>query len=253
MSGRFNRSSTALARAGDKTRGDESDSGCPPLEVRRGVIADGCGRGAATQSAADPYLGQARDDQPYQASDGRSLHPALAQALFVHRQRLVSSIAAWVGAVDAEDVFQEACLKAIEKGVGLRHWDSAPAWLERVVRHAAIDYARHADAERRMCVAFDQDPTQGPDAAQLHSHHSTCRCGLALVSTLRASYADILRRVDVADESIGDVAVTLRMSPNSIRVRLHRARAALRARWFELCGPCAQRGGRPCSCEHERS
>lgn len=252
MGGQFNRSLPALVRAGGMAHGDGSDSSGASLAGRSAVTTDRCEKGSARQSASDRHLALPRPDKP-QASADRSVHLSVAQAMFAHRQRLVCSLAAWLGAADAEDVFQEACLKAIERGGSLRRSESAPAWFDRIVRHAAIDYVRHADAERRVRVAFDLDPTQGPDPARPHSYQSACRCGLALVSTLRAPYADVLRRVDLEEEPIAVVAATLRMSANSIRVRLHRARSALRARLLELCGPCAQRGGRSCSCDDESS
>jgi RNA polymerase sigma-70 factor (ECF subfamily) len=84
-------------------------------------------------------------------------------------------------------------------------------------------------------------------------HEAICRCGLALMSTLRASYAEVLRRVDLEGELIADVAATSGTSPNSIRVRLHRARSALRARLLEFCRLCAERGGRSCDCDDRQT
>ncbi len=252
MSGQFNRSVQALARAGGMGPGDGSDSGGTSVAGRSAVTADNFEKGSARQPASNRDLAFPRPDTPHASADG-SVHPAVAHAMFGHRQRLVSSLAAWLGAADAEDVFQDACLKAVERGGSLRRCESAPAWFERIVRRAAIDYVRHADAERRVRVAFDLDPTQGPDPARPHAYHSACRCGLALVSTLRPSYADVLRRVDVEEESISDVAVTLRTSANNIRVRLHRARSEMKTRLLEWCGPCAQHGGRSCSCDDKQS
>lgn len=180
----------------------------------------------------------------------RALPPALLQAMLAHRQRLVSSLADWLGTADAEDVLQEACLKALRKGGTLRRRESALVWFERIVRHAAIDHARHADAARRAHAGLAQDPTSGSEVLPpAHLREAICQCGFALMSTLRPQYAEVLRRVDLDGGRIADVAATLGTSPNSIRVRLHRARSVLKARWLAFCGLCIERGGRSCSCE----
>jgi RNA polymerase sigma factor (sigma-70 family) len=194
---------------------------------------------------------QWRTSRPVAAD--QSLPPAVLQAMLAHRQRLTSSLADWLGAAYAEDVLQEACLKALKKGGSLRRRESALVWFERIVRHAAIDHARHADAERRARAALARDPTHGTEVVlPAHLREQICRCGFALLSTLRPEYADVLRRVDLGGERIADVAATFETSPNSVRVRLHRARSALRARWLEFCGLCAQRGGGVCSCDDEQ-
>ncbi|MDP2603448.1 MAG: RNA polymerase sigma factor [Deltaproteobacteria bacterium] len=198
-----------------------------------------------------------RSDRSERRGDGShdaALPPVVLEVMLAHRHRLISSLADWLGSADAEDVLQEACLKALRKQGSLRRHESALSWFERIVRHTAIDHARHADAERRARTSLAQDPThgaQGVAAAELHE--AICRCGLALMSTLRTSYADVLRRVDLEGERIADVAATSGTSPNSIRVRLHRSRSALRARLLEFCGHCAERGGRSCNCDHRQT
>jgi RNA polymerase sigma-70 factor (ECF subfamily) len=200
-----------------------------------------------------PRAQQRRQPRPDVAAE-RSLPPFVLEVMLAHRQRLISSLADWLGSADAEDVLQEACLKALRNEGSLRRSESALTWFERIVRNAAIDHARHADAEHRARTSLAQDPTNGDQGvAPAELHEAICRCGLALMSTLSASYADVLRRVDLEGELIADVAATSGTSPNSIRVRLHRARSALRARLLEFCGLCAERGGRSCDCDDRQT
>lgn len=179
-----------------------------------------------------------------------SLPPNVLEVILAHRRRLISALADWLGSADAEDVLQEACLKALRNEGSLHRPESALSWFERIVRHTAIDHARRADAQRRARTSLAQDPTYGAQGvAVAELHEAICQCGLALMSTLRTSYADVLRRVDLEEEPIAEVAAASGTSPNSIRVRLHRARSALRARLLEFCGHCAERGGRSCNCD----
>jgi hypothetical protein len=61
-----------------------------------------------------------------------------------------------------------------------------------------------------------------------------------------------VRRVDLEDASIGEVAKELRMTPNGVRVRLHRARADLKRRLFSIYCVCGRQRGLECDCQ-ERS
>jgi RNA polymerase sigma-70 factor (ECF subfamily) len=69
-----------------------------------------------------------------------------------------------------------------------------------------------------------------------------------LVPTLRAEYAEILRRVDLDEEPLSEVARQLGITPNNASVRLHRARRSLRRQLERSCGTCATHGCLDCRC-----
>jgi RNA polymerase sigma-70 factor (ECF subfamily) len=46
-----------------------------------------------------------------------------------------------------------------------------------------------------------------------------------------------------------DVAADLNITPTNVRVRLHRARQALRKALNEFCGRCCKSGFRDCDCK----
>ncbi|MET0349789.1 MAG: sigma-70 family RNA polymerase sigma factor [Rhizobacter sp.] len=56
------------------------------------------------------------------------------------RRRLVRAATRLLGPADAEDVVQDACVRALEAGTD--DLEAAPAWLLTVVRHLAIDRLR---------------------------------------------------------------------------------------------------------------
>ena len=56
-----------------------------------------------------------------------------------------------------------------------------------------------------------------------------CRCVLAQAEQLKPDYAEILRRVIMDGVTVTQVAGELGITPNNAMVRLHRARAALKA------------------------
>jgi RNA polymerase sigma-70 factor (ECF subfamily) len=69
------------------------------------------------------------------------------------------------------------------------------------------------------------------------------------VLTLKPNYADLIRRIDLAGESLPSVAKELRVTTNNLTVRLHRARQALRESLEQACGICSKHGCLNCTCE----
>ncbi|MEP6891867.1 MAG: sigma factor-like helix-turn-helix DNA-binding protein, partial [Nitrospirota bacterium] len=70
-----------------------------------------------------------------------------------------------------------------------------------------------------------------------------------LLPTLRSNYAELIRRVDLEEESPKLVAEELKISPSNLTVRLHRARQALRASLEQSCGICSTHGCLNCTCD----
>jgi DNA-directed RNA polymerase specialized sigma24 family protein len=76
-----------------------------------------------------------------------------------------------------------------------------------------------------------------------------CGCPMTLLASLRPEYAEILRRVDVEDQSLAESAAGLRISTNNAAVRLHRARKALREALLQFCGTDSMRACVDCGCD----
>ncbi len=152
----------------------------------------------------------------------------------------------------AQDLFQQSVLRAVERQSSLQRREGAVAWFLSILRHALVDHLRKHAVEVRGKKAFRQ--------ALIHSGHgkvppfeevseNPCSCAYVLLPTLRPSYAEIIRRIDLDGESSKTVAQDLVMTPNNVRVRLHRARQVLRARLVRFCGPCCERRCRNCRCD----
>jgi RNA polymerase sigma-70 factor (ECF subfamily) len=67
---------------------------------------------------------------------------------------------------------------------------------------------------------------------------------------LKSEYADVLWRADLIGESRQSIAGTLGISESNFRVRLHRARQALRQRLEETCRTCPIHGYLDCECDY---
>jgi RNA polymerase sigma factor (sigma-70 family) len=152
----------------------------------------------------------------------------------------------------AEDLLQQSLLKAVQHYHDVRNDESVMAWFYKILRHTVIDYYRSKAAEAHHQDRFLQDAavlveSQAPPPDEIKP--TVCGCLERLLPGLRPAYAELIRRIDLAEEPLATVARDLKISPNNATVRLHRARQALRASLEEACGVCSTHGCLNCTCE----
>lgn len=177
------------------------------------------------------------------------LPSAVLPVLVENHRRFLGFLKSKVGdEATAEEILQAAFVKGIE-GVGaLQSEESVLAWFYRVLRNAVIDHYRHQGAENRVLMQFAREMPEQISEARVELTGPVCHCIVALLDTLRAEDGDLIRRVDLNDSAVVDVAAENGISAGNARVRLHRARQALRKRVEETCGTCAVHGCMNCSC-----
>jgi RNA polymerase sigma factor (sigma-70 family) len=176
----------------------------------------------------------------------------LVQSLAAGRAKLLAPLIRWLGSrEDAEEVLHEAYVRALRTAGTIRHHHQALPWFQRLLRNAAIDHVRRLGTERRMRARWARDEGLArPFPQELHDW--PCGCIVVALGQIRPSYADLLRRIELNEETVPRVARDLGMTANNIRVRLHRARAALRSRLREVCGPCMDARCLDCDCDPGR-
>lgn len=141
-------------------------------------------------------------------------------ALYARLHRVVHAVAlARVAACDAGDVVQDAFADAWEKLVRLREPAAFPGWLMTIARNRAIDAARR---RRPVDVAADLavDPPPRLEAA----------AALRAIRELPETYRETLMMRLVEGLSGPEIADHTGMSPDSVRVHLHRGMKLLRER-----------------------
>jgi RNA polymerase sigma factor (sigma-70 family) len=145
----------------------------------------------------------------------------------------------------AEDILQAAFVRSIEKADQVRSADSVVAWFYRLLRNAIVDhYRRTSVAGRRV----DPDDAASELAYEPELKGIICACMDRLVPTLKPEYAEVVRRVDLGEEPLADVASSLGITANNAAVRLHRARQGLKKQLERSCGTCATHGCLDCRC-----
>jgi DNA-directed RNA polymerase specialized sigma24 family protein len=144
---------------------------------------------------------------------------ALVEALEARRRQTLVWLVAMVGASEAEDVFQQALLIALERISQLRDTAHASMWFEAIVRRQALDLLR-----RRRTLQVVAEVADGAGGAG-----GPCPCILLHIQQISPEYRELLWLVEVLELGVGEVAHALLLSPTNASMRLARARRVLRA------------------------
>lgn len=173
--------------------------------------------------------------------------PAISDLLH-QRNQFLGFVQRRVGSRDtAEDILQAAYVRAVEQAASIRNHESAVAWFYRILRNAVIDHYRHRSAEDRALALWAKDLAAGkppdPDTREI-----VCGCIEKVLSTLKPSYREILREVELAGSSLESYANATGITPANAAVRVHRARQALKKQLTLVCGCHYVHGCLNCTC-----
>jgi RNA polymerase sigma factor (sigma-70 family) len=169
-------------------------------------------------------------------------------ALLANRERFLHFLESRVGSRhDAEEILQFAFVRSLQKAEEIRESESVIAWFYRLLRNAVVDHYRRNASQQRSLESFAR---QLSDESRVDSdtERVLCECVTALVPTLKPEYAEVIQQVDLQGGELNRVAEGLGITPGNARVRLHRARAALREEVDRTCRMCATHGCVDCTC-----
>jgi RNA polymerase sigma-70 factor (ECF subfamily) len=184
--------------------------------------------------------------------DTQVVTPEIAQVLVDNHRRFLAFLERRVPSREiAEDILQDAFVRGITKAPPLAGSEAITAWFYRVLRNAIVDHYRHAGAEQRAHaqVLAEAEDSVTPSDSELFE--TVCACVRDLVGTLKAEYADSIRRVDLEGASVKDFAAEQGITANNAAVRLHRAHQALKKQVVEVCGTCVEHGCYRCECKRQ--
>jgi len=168
------------------------------------------------------------------------------EVLVGERQRFREFLVRRTGDPDeADDLLQSALLRALRQPPPAENAEGVTRWFYRVLRNALIDRARRRETADHAAAVLAGEPAATEDGALWDA---VCGCVTALADTLPPPYAEIVREVDIAERPVTEVAARLGVTAGNARVRLHRAREALRERVEQFCRTCANHGCLDCTC-----
>jgi len=153
---------------------------------------------------------------------------------------------------DAEDVFQDFCVKVLRNHASINSGERLDAWLGITLRHALTDHYRRRATRNRGVEAFANEvQILAPEAENIDE--PACNCVSAAMQKLDPAHAELLTRLDLQDESRKAVAADLGVSLNALGVRVHRSRTALKTKIAEFCPVCGEGRFMQCDCDHSRN
>lgn len=154
--------------------------------------------------------------------DGRATAELVVRAMPVVRglgRRLTRS------AEEGDALAQEAIVLALQQLERYRGEAAFATWVCSIVVRRHADHARRAGADERLRARLQ--PPAEPDPADVAEHHDTETRLWELVAKLPPGERDAVL-ANAASDSQAEAAQRLGVSLNVLRVRLHRARRALR-------------------------
>lgn len=153
---------------------------------------------------------------------------AFARLLEAEAPRIYRAVLAIVRSPeDAQEVIQDASIRAWRQIGGLRETESWPAWYRRIAVHQAFDRAGRQGRRRLREISLD---SAGDSAGHDPSAGWTDRA--AVMSALRQLSTDdrvLLGLRYGADLAVADVAAALNIPLGTAKSRLHRALGRLAA------------------------
>lgn len=183
------------------------------------------------------------------SSNGAPSSPApIEEQLLGARREFLAFVQRRVSDPDlAEDILQDALLRAVQSVETLRDQDRLVPWFYRILRNAIIDAYRKRDVRQRRTVSLNEELDLPEDPSDADDR-TLCECFRDLIPTLKPEYAEVLEAVELGHESTDAAAGRLGITTNNLKVRRHRARQALRERLEETCRACASHGCLDCTC-----
>jgi RNA polymerase sigma-70 factor (ECF subfamily) len=146
---------------------------------------------------------------------------------------------------EAEDVMQDAYVRAYEH---LRQFEGRSTfitWLTRIAMHEAFARAqrrkRHTSldcdeviADMKLSPASTDNPEKNVANQELHNALETA------ILSLAPKYRSVIMLRDVEEMSTAETADALEISEQTVKVRLHRAHGQIRRALYRQSGACAR-------------
>ncbi|MDF1671149.1 MAG: sigma-70 family RNA polymerase sigma factor [Roseovarius sp.] len=150
---------------------------------------------------------------------------------------------------NAQDAFQDYYLKVIRSARPLQNAKKTDVWLGCTMRNTLIDYHRRPATRKHTEITYAQEVKITANAVKDTQVETSCKCLGAALLDLKPEYSSLLRRAYLDEEPRSRIAVDLGITANSLNVRLHRARRALKSTLESSCPACLAGSFMDCDCE----
>ncbi|HVZ90836.1 MAG TPA: sigma-70 family RNA polymerase sigma factor [Rhizomicrobium sp.] len=132
---------------------------------------------------------------------------------------------------DAEDIVQDAMLRAFRGFDGFRGGDAKP-WLLQIVRNCWRDHAGRARKHEPLGENAESLASGEPDPEAQASRRSEARSLESAIGAIPEEFREVLILREIEDMSYREIAAATGAPIGTVMSRLARARALLRERWL---------------------
>lgn len=181
----------------------------------------------------------------------QSANVDVGQAWHELGHRLRAYVARRVAPTDADDIVQSVMVKLLERR-GEIEAESVRAWLFTVTRNAVAEYYRQRKPTVDLDAFTDVAESEASDPAE-RTIGALTDCLEPMLAALSAADANVLRKVDLENIPQIELAATLGVPLSTLKSRVQRARAKLRAMFDACCAIELGRGGAPIAFERGSS
>jgi RNA polymerase sigma-70 factor (ECF subfamily) len=175
----------------------------------------------------------------------------LQEIFETYQPKILRYLGHLAGEEEAEDLAQEVFIKAIQSLPGFRVESSLSTWLYRIATNCAFDRIRSPTF--RQAARNDSNGDTGDDCdaenggidkialentapvEQQLVKKEMGKCILSYVDRLPEAYRTVLLLSDLEELSNKEIAEILELTLDSVKIRLHRARAMLREHFESTC------------------
>ena len=154
------------------------------------------------------------------------------------RSRLRASLERLVGPTDADDLANETLLRALSAVDTFRGEASLGTWLHRIGVNLAYDLLRSRSRNPAPAAEQGNDLPETADEAgngeQLEQRQMS-QCVQNLLAELPPQQRQLLAQADMFEQSVPQIARDAGITTGNVKIRLHRARRAIRAALESHC------------------
>lgn len=146
------------------------------------------------------------------------------------------------GETEASDLTQTVFLKVSQSLDSFRGDSSLSTWIYRIATNTAYDHAASSSAKQKDCEqlfddgSVDDFPDSGfPGTDREYIRREMNACIRGVVDQLPENYRTALLLGEFEEFSNAEIAAILDISLDTVKIRLHRARTALRSAMESQC------------------
>ncbi|MEJ2463958.1 MAG: RNA polymerase sigma factor [Candidatus Thiodiazotropha sp.] len=139
-----------------------------------------------------------------------------------------------VGQLYAEELAQEVFIKVSKNKDKIEEISNVKAWIYRIATNTAKDFIKSRYMNERGAIS--EAELERFDSAQIHEDSPEALsitkemndCINEFIHRLPSDYTEVLVLKDLEGYKIAEISEELGITPNSVKVRLHRARGKLK-------------------------